>query len=92
MKTDVSKFLTTDRISINTEDLFEHLRQVWLQDNFNENIEFLNYVNYSPCLKRYVLHCQKLADNSSIIYNHYTVQFTEQQTKEYNWYSTNILI
>lgn len=84
MKTDISKLLTINKVSINTEDLFDHLKQIWLEDNFPSDILFLNYVGYSTYLKTYVLHCQKLIEDSAIIYNYYTVQFTEQQTKEYN--------
>lgn len=84
MKTDISKLLIIDKVSINTEDLFEHLKQIWLENNFPSDVLFLNYISYNSYLKTYVLHCQKLIEDSAIIYNHYTVQFTEQQTKEYN--------
>lgn len=84
MKTDISKLLTIDKVSIKTEDLFDHLKQIWLEDNFPSDVSFLNYINYNSYLKTYVLHCQKLIKDSAIIYNHYIVQFTEQQTKEYN--------
>ena len=83
MKTDISKLLTINKVSIDTEDLFDHLKQIWLENNFPSDVLFLNYISYNSYLKTYVLYCQKLIEDSAIIYNYYTVQFTEQQTKEY---------